>query len=217
MTDIYILFLIFIASLVVFHYFLVCRNNLSKKHWKQVDYIWFSLSIIGLISLASDVRINQFSQVKLFQESEMKSFWQVAGGLFKGAESSYECKVFESFNNSPHKKDYAQNKDTYLSACEWRKKTAIFFSNFKQGDFPEIKINELPIANFSDSALLGDYEWLLREIPKYDSQRKLWLETKKKSSKNTFEEILSWISPLLIAIALALRISKVTGEVKHEA
>ncbi|WP_105170494.1 hypothetical protein [Pseudoalteromonas sp. T1lg24] len=216
MYNIFQLLLVFIVFLGLFHYFLVFKKNLSKKQWKQVDYIWFCMSFIGLISLASDVRISQVSQDKLIQESHMETFWNVADRLSKDAESTYECNVFKMFDNDSDKKDYALNKDRFSSACEWRKETELFFSDLNQESYPEVKIDDLPIPKLDSSELLGDYEWLQREIPIYNLHRESWLEIKSNSFKNTFEQILYLLSPFFIAIALALRLTKVTGEVRHE-
>ena len=46
----------FLIATMAFHLLLVYPKNLSKRGWKQVDYLWISLTAIGLIGPTTTVK-----------------------------------------------------------------------------------------------------------------------------------------------------------------
>jgi hypothetical protein len=208
-------FLLLLTCLVVlFHLMFVWPRNITKKSWKKVDYIWLGAASIGLISLASDVRVSVANSWVEIERSRAIGILESIDYLAKEPESSYFCMTFVRGDYSPENFDEVQNN--YRMACEWRKELSAYFGSINKLDTPIIIFDDLPPVVFDDPTLNEAVVWLKDRLKEYEDQIKVLSMTEAAARKRSWESELGYYAPFLLCMALALRITKVTGEVRHE-
>ena len=81
---------IFLLLLVLFHYFLVWRSNLTDIQWKRVDYIWVGLSAFALLFYVADFKKYADKIDFQYKDSNWRSMIPVVGSSFTWMEG-YLC------------------------------------------------------------------------------------------------------------------------------
>jgi len=208
----FILLLFFL--LWFFHYFLVYKNNLSKKAWKKVDYYWLGVATIGLISLAADVRINVAKNFISSERAQANATLGAVKIITDNPENSHFCMTLIRTSNSPS--DYDNTELQYQLGCKWLKETSEYFKNVQKNELPDISFGDLPPVTFDSVVLNEDVASIMRWLYEYQIQLDVLNETQEAAEPSGFESILFYFAPFLVCIALALRITKVTGEIRHE-
>ncbi|MCV6637884.1 hypothetical protein [Candidatus Albibeggiatoa sp. nov. NOAA] len=203
-----------LVFIIIFHFLFVWPNNLSKKNWKRVDYIWLGAASLGILSLASDVRIYFTHNWLEIEKSRAVSLIKSVEYRFSKPENSHYCAKFVRYDLSPD--DFEERVRQYNIACKWRKDVEAFFKNINKHEIPSINHEELPVVEFNLPALMYSVTWLNRLMIDYASQLEVIHKTESYTVKYFWEEILSYFAPFLICIALSLRIAKVSGEIRHE-
>ena len=78
-------------------------------------------------------------------------------------------------------------------------------------------MNRLPtMPTVSDQALTWSFQQFRREVLNVNQHLATILQLHENKKRSLFEEMLRLLGPILLAVAIALRITKVTGELKHE-
>lgn len=181
----------------------------DKIKLKRLEYIYLSAAIIGIIGYSSDLRIWLSSnQLEFTKDLAIKDFNRIRREV-----DNHYCHKFVRSEFSPDNLEELQEKNDLV--CEWFKKIGIIIP--KNGDdLPDINLDSLPRISVDDS-LLNYFIFLIYDlIEEYNNMRREYFELVDKSHKSDFEVILSFFSPLLICLALGIRITKVTGELVIE-
>lgn len=134
--------------------------------------------------------------------------------LAREPESSHFCRTFVKSEYSPEGFDDLRHQ--YRLGCKWRKELANYLSTIKKEEIPLITFDDIPVVTFNDPVLNETVIWLKEQLDNYKYQLEVLSETKKAAQKGEWESRLMYFAPFLICIALSLRITKVTGELRYE-
>ncbi len=91
-----------------------------------------------------------------------------------------------------------------------------YLKNIKKEETPLITFEDLPKVVFDDPILNETVTLPKERLKDYGEQLDILSETEKAAKRNGWENTLAYFAPFLICIAIALRITKVTGELRHE-
>lgn len=218
------LFLVFVVALLIFHWLLVFPWPLSKmgwkplgkRGWKIVDYIWLSAGSIALVATAFQARqilaTNMIRSIEsLFGESVDPAKYYSSPGFSEGL----LCRKFNRGPLSPPPVEFDRTQKEYDEACAWAKEISARVAGVDR--WTAIDTANLPAApkTTEDGILFAE-----REIHAgFDSHnaivsRRQALESN--LARSEFELTMAILAPLLAVIALALRMAKVTGELRLE-
>lgn len=206
---------LFVVFLLAFHGWLVIWKPIDEIAWKYIDYIWLGVAVIGLIGQAAQVRQTWYSSAQ-----EISNF-TVAGSLANlKRQANFAigpsiCRSFNKTENSP--KNLAQLQSEYNFACgEFARITKEVRSLDKERDVGFIDL----LDTSSTRAKLTD-AILIDVLQRLDNDHKAFLgaltqrsEAKYKARATPVEFVLIVLSPFLLMLALALRITKVSGEIR---
>lgn len=209
------LVLTFVGCLVLFHFLLVRWLKLGKVAWKRTEYIWLGFAALGLLGAAAEARRfvaqNQLDTATIAANAAYEQLRRhVEFGM-----GPYFCRRFTRSEYSPRNLDEIQKE--FDLACRWYtylngQLLPTAMPNFPPFDFD--KPNYL--ATVSDSSLT-------RYFSEFDSLGKHYRDAankvsilKKQAERSHAEGGLIVIAPFLLAVALALRITKTTGEIRLE-
>ena len=203
---------IFLVALVSFHLILVVALKLDKVGWKKVDYFWLGFTALSLLTAASEVRRlvagNRLAFDSTYRDATYERLRDRADFMRSGA----VCVEFVRSEFSPS--DFDESQAQFRKLCDYGKKLYASLPSKPPDAFLELKLPARPAV--TDQSLLGYYEMFDSAWNEY-AQAERWIkELKAASARTDTEEIFLFLSPIFLAVALALRITKVTGEIRLE-
>jgi len=178
----------------------------SPTFWKVIDYIWLGLAALGIITACQNVRVvlaeTHLQNTQTQAEFAYKNFRYLVGDE---EAPPYICREFKRSPFSPENFDEIVKE--YDQFCVWNKLWIASLPERVAPDYPEINIppsyQDPPDKRYMEHIheALGKYQELRNRIELYETA----------SQSSDFEQLLFFFWPFLLCIALALRITKVTG------
>ncbi len=212
-SNLWFSFAVFGGLIVVFHVAFVAILPLSAVAWKRVDYIWLAFASLSLIAAVSqDRRI----EARNAYEQSLPSLEFNRDNIIYSAKSDrhYYCEL--TFHKGPAS---PPTFDEFIAqqhlACAWYKKVVSVLETEARKPSPDFRpslISRDP--RITDSGIgrdINDLFPLLEEEAMLTKQRDAW---RAMGQDTEFDWAIIRLSPLLLAFALALRITKVTGELR---
>lgn len=219
-SNIGIVLVVFVVLLISCDLLLVRMFPLSKKVWKRIDYIWLSFAALGLISASAQVRIFVASvELNNCNMRIMSAYDSLHSSITSYAKKpSYLCRTFVRTEFSPPEPEFSNTQNEFNQACAWFQSIAVDLPphpSIKQDNIHKIQLPNTPFM-FRDSSLLQVISELHNQYNRYNEAVMDLEEIKSAQKRSELENILVFLGPWLLAFALALRITKVTGELKYE-
>jgi hypothetical protein len=211
LSNIWYALLALLITTSILHLILVYPKNLSKKQWKRIDYLWISLTAIGLIGATSNVKIALSKGQLSFANDRIPFQYEYLCSLLSPGGSKTVCRDFVREEYSPS--NFDSIVADYNDACEWSIKTykliaLVDTSNYQLIDTTKIPVLETKHNKWFKNIILDNirgYNKLIEE--RRDSQNEI---------VNNQKNDLLFFTPLLLIFGLAIRITKVSGELRHE-
>lgn len=207
-TNPLIMFIIFVVSVLMCHLIFIKWLNLSSRIWKGLDYLWLaltSLSIIGYIGEAQHV-VNRANLPlsSIYRDNKYKWLHDRLDYMTSGV----ICRSFIETEYSPDNLEKTQEE--YDKVCQ--------FVNEALTSFPQ-NINDAVGWTLPESRPIVKNEILQEELGYLDealmefSNACKTYQHRKETSENQ-NDVFKIMWPLFAILALALRITKVTHELK---
>lgn len=206
----------FILLLMLFHLIFVVLLPLSDKTWKKVEYIWFGAAALGL--LGASMQAGRFVGSNYLKNSSADTIlisvyadlrenlkWGIDGGV---------CTTFQRPSQSDKYIDEVVAVHDRL--CEDYKVLYARLPETLPSDAPSLKQLGFVMPQGEGrivGAQLRHLEWL---STRYEEIRSAHVRWRSSIEIGEFEATLTVLGPLLIAFALALRITKVTGDIVND-
>jgi hypothetical protein len=209
---------IFAVALIGFHAYWVWMRPLSKVGWKKVDYLWLGLAIISLIGYVTQSR-------GIVAGYLLRSATIQMDGAYRSLSSTAEmydndpaiCRSFVRSPYSPPEEEFQRSQHEFNVACDWFDKVAKAILHRDRAPNRKVSWTDLPATpTFTEPMLKNDLGYLQREVDHYNTVVTAHDEIEAQTHRSILEEVLVVLMPIFFAIALALRITKVTGEIKLE-
>ena len=216
MSNMGYIFLLFISFLLIFNILFIYIFPLSKIAWKKVDYIWLVLATIGILALFSEVRIHTAAYWIKMDKNYTLTPLRTIDEIFLGKSAqSYICSKGIRTEYSPDNFDEIEKLSELH--CKWFKKVRnLLDSKLKDNDLPSIQIKDLPNVTFNETIHINNVNDIKEFITKYNHLKEEYLEVKELTKQSSFEKVLFYFAPFILLFGLALRITKVTAEIREE-
>jgi hypothetical protein len=191
----------FFAALFCFHVALIKKFPLSLKQWKLVEYIWVALALVSIFSIIDEAR---------FYRSDLHVEQSQANAMEKAAafENWFEVYV-----------DYACNDTEFNSGsedlCRWVKvKASDLDLILENEEFPYDIPQNFLIGIDADFKGLGQADRAIAKgvLRDYVQAREQYLSAINDGRYSGISAFLVALAPMVFAIAIALKFTKVTGE-----
>jgi len=209
---------VFLVLLAIFHFTCVWPRNLSKKSWKRVDYVWLSFAAVGLLSASSAVRSYIVQQELSYSDTRVEHLYNAFRGTLElnARDNGYVCRVSVKTELSPPEPEFSEIHNEFQRICEWLKQREASFDMRapNAADEPSKWITIEPAVKSGSlqevlKGLADQYSYYYEAVK---THRHLLSEIK----PTDIETRLNLLAPWLLAFALALRIAKVSGELRYE-
>ncbi|AZL86173.1 hypothetical protein EIJ81_09310 [Aliivibrio salmonicida] len=188
------------------HIPLWCGKNLSKIQWKKVDYLWPLVAGIGLMGTVSEVRSRVASD---WAETE-----HTRAVLSLESINDYTVNQLKSFlcASEPRVNRGVESQQS----CSWFLNSANYLQSVNFNELPNLTFDSLPEITFRSELIESDVMWLQGMFDNYQSQKYAYESTVLETKKHPLEELFWYLSPYLICIAISVRVTKVSAELKME-
>lgn len=208
---------VFALSLGLFHWLLVYHFKLSKAAWKKVDYFWLGVGALGLVGAVEVPRNVASDNLLTLAESRMNGALQQLHSTEQFGTSGAICRTFIRSPVSPPEPEFSKSQKEYDAACSWFKQVLPMLPTKLEELSEPLVMNRLPtMPTVSDQALTWSFQQFRREVLNVNQHLATILQLHENKKRSLFEEMLRLLGPILLAVAIALRITKVTGELRHE-
>lgn len=204
----------FSACLLIAHITLIRVWKLDKVGWKKVDYIWLGMAALGLLSAAAEVRRLVATGMAFGEESYTQaSYGRVLDrAAFLSIDPGAICRTFVRSEFSPSNLDEVQEE--FDAICRYGKSLVKAIPMEPPEDFDKLRLPNRP--KVKDAMLLEALESLDGALEDYREAKRRLKVVEAAKDQTDIELALVALSPLLLSIALAVRITKVTGEILLE-
>lgn len=197
LLNIYWVSALFVALAVLFHVTLIHQRQLKLKQWKQVEYIWVLLAFISTLGVIDESRrlnaqlqITQDESTVMLAGSQVSNWFDNYHRLHCQEQYSKEkCQAFEQMNT-----------DLGFILDDLDESGGIPLAILAPLDKVELILNEQALSAVK------------QRIASYNNARDNYLLTVVDAQRSWFRLLFSALTPLLLACALALKLTKVTAE-----
>jgi hypothetical protein len=208
-------FLVVLIATVVFHLLLVWPKNLSKHGWKYVDYAWILIAALGIIGAVGANRQTLSSALKESAAMRLESTADWLTQRVSVGTSSAVCRKFIRSEYSPPPEEFERSQREFDQQCEWfreaqRRLEGPPFSSREQIALSDL--GALPPSGGDDYL----FKYLQKAIEDYNTALQAKTTMDINAKQTWYEDIMEILYPWFVAVAIGLRLSKVTGEILHE-
>jgi len=206
-----LLLLALLVLLAVFlHLILVRIARLSAKTWKKMEYVIVGIAILAVIPLAGNVRTWSASWHLSTAESRAIGAFERLRETIMWGHRTYICREFQRSEYSPE--DFDRIVAEYHAACDWYGQVAKVLPNKVDPEFGELTMESLPPLLVTDSILVDSLADLRVLFEEYAARREDILELRRTMASTVAEEFYQLLAPLLLMLAAALQITKITAD-----
>lgn len=204
---------VFVGSLIVAHLILVTWWPLTDIGWKKVDYLWLAVAGLTLFSATSTLRHNESRDAILFSQGYWSTLNQTILEVVHN-DTHYTCDThFIRGEYSP--KNFDEVGREFSHACNWyRAASKTIEAELRKPEpnlRPDLIRNPTETTNPTLRQGLAVLFHFLAMQAEVNSRRVVWRSMAQDDDWDVFR---TRVAPLMFAVALALRLTKVTGEIR---
>jgi hypothetical protein len=209
-----LLLLTLVLATLLCHALFLWLFPLGEVNWKRVDYIWLFAATLGV--LASSGKAARFiaeNQLENFQEPVTITSYDLLRADIKSGVAGLECVVLRRSAESPP--DFEERVKEQQAMCEQYKKLDAQMPKSIEPPFKPVKeLGFVPLTG-NPEYVSAPFEVVNRDAEEYERNREMYDEITEKTKSSKWENAYLAMGPLLLAVAVALRITKTTGEIQN--
>jgi hypothetical protein len=206
------LLVVFVALLVVFDLILVRWLKLGAPAWKRADYVWLCSAAVGLIGTSMDARrVLAEAAIDNRRVDRERTYAEVLYNV-NFMTGPAVCRTFTKPEYSPS--NFAEIQAEYDAVCKFARESVDLLRPRPPETLADFHMASRPST--TDDVLLDTFKDLDRALIAYRTADSEYHRTVVMATRGGSDLALTVISPILVAFALALRITKVTGELAEE-
>jgi hypothetical protein len=209
---------VFLSEIVLMHIVLVFLPwfRLNARQWKKVQYITLALASLGILGAVSSARqVVAHNLVNLTALQSEVDFHLVRIFVNDHTNGPAICRTFVRSEYSPSAEEFAKTQSEFDQACQWFKQLSAALPQDSPTSDAQIDWNSLPAPpSFTEPQLTGDVREFKHLLNDYNKKTNVRRELQAAAHQSDPEEFLLAVTPLIISFALALQITKVTGDLK---
>lgn len=209
------IFCVFIVSWAIFHVLLVRLFPLSSIRWKQVDYVWLAMALLGIIGSVSGNRAVIAENLQSMATARSTFALREVMNSAEFGTSIAICRQFVTSEFSPPPDVMEKTQRQFNAQCDWFKKVSEVLRAYEKDSAKQIDIVRL-VGEPPTGGEAWAYSRFAQSVALYNDSLEDLDSLNKAKSNSGIESVFRFLGPLLIALALALRITKVSGEVALE-
>ena len=213
-TDFLWVIAVFVAFLLLCHVAFIRVLPLSSTAWKRVDYIWLSMAFVGLIGSVGNGREYVAKNLLEMETHRLESARDFIEGRARFGTSGAICREFVRSEFAPPPQEFERIQNGYNSQCKWFRK-ALVLIQASASSLNELNAQVL-FGPYPAGGDQGTYTLFSDAVAQYNADVKNVAQFRTATETTAFEAFIRLLGPVAIALALALRMTKVTAEIKSD-
>lgn len=209
----------FVLLTIILHVVFVYWRPQSKRWWKCVDYVWLGFATLGIIGAVAEVRKSAAtSQLGIYQDLASHALSDVhKHAEFLSQSPGAVCRTFTRSEYSPPAAEFQRIQQEYNEVCNWARKTVSSLPREASTPPSILDTGSLPQRPaITEPALVDMTDYFYHQIDSYNTLVQTVRGLATSSKRDDIEWTLVVLGPFLLATALAIRLTKVTGELRYE-
>lgn len=213
------LIVLFLALVAIFHLIIIYVKNPDDITWKRVDYLWLSLTIIGIVSTSGAIE-RHVSKILLDSQEipRLKTNYSMIHNFFdiRASSEGWYCINHEYENTfAITKEKFEEHSNRLREQCAYLQQQLKKVPKEIPEPYPSLKDLNLP-SDISSKVQNKDESIRYQDVLNYyNEQYLIYADTKNKIEISDSEFILLFLSPFFICLGLAIRVTKVTGDIMN--
>ena len=208
-------------SLLLFHIAFIWIFPQSKKFWKKIDYIWISLGVIGIIgstftlrSEYSKARNNLLEHYLTLDYNELINSVDWNKKYYSSNSTGFNYDEFEDQGKVEKFKESELFYESFSTLIHKLKDTIVKEKRVNYIDTIKIRFESFKI-DIKDDYVIQTSENVENSLKQLQTSKIQFVENIDLGKRNSISWTLLFISPYLFSIAIAIRLTKVTAEIKE--
>lgn len=209
-----------IISLYIFHLVFIKLKPQDKRFWKKVDYLWVSLGVIGIIgatfTLRKEYAIATMPWHKYSLENDYNEYIIETKNQYHyfADKDGFDYKLFEDKTKA---EKFIQSGIMFDSLHQISLKYKEQILVKKEYNYLDTitKKQELFLNTIKDDNIIKTSELATYLLKRSKEEATFLEEAENQTNRGHFNWLLLFISPYVFALAIAIRITKITAELKE--
>ncbi|UTW56280.1 hypothetical protein [Kordiimonas sp. SCSIO 12610] len=194
--------IIFVILLVVLHMVFVVWRPLTAKQWKLAEYVWVALAVLSTLGLVDEAR-------RYKAELNAETYLEALERDQRNIENWFN--VYRIFAC-----DEQSGVEAYKPLCDWltlKSNDLALIVSDEDDVAPDIRLNILEgIKGESIMLSMAEKQIIENHILHYGRSKSAYIDSVEISRASRVQRLLITLAPIFFAMALALKMTKVTGE-----
>ncbi len=201
-------------ALLIFHLLFVWFQTMPSLFWKKIDYTWLSMALLGLLGTVATNQIILSERYADLTVTRIESQFRWVLDRAR-AGTSLACRTFIASEFSPPPEVMEKTQREYDEQCVWFRRV---LDRLEQIDSTEGQlVNVELLAGTPPSGGDADvYRRFVNAVDDYNILVKRERELRDNVDSSELVDAIQLLSPILLAVAIALRLTKVSGEIALE-
>lgn len=202
----------FLLLLLVLHLVLVFWMKLGDVAWKRVDYLWLGAAVLGLLTASAQAdHFLSKRYLETFERPRTESAYQ----LLRRTLDSYTALCLPRQRSPASPPNFDEMVQEQQALCKSGKEIAARMPQNITEPFPPLEK-----TGYEPFGIEAKYETsyarsVENAAEQYQQQQKRYAEFLSAGTLSSAEETITVLGPLLLAFALALRVTKVSGDIRN--
>lgn len=214
------LVLVFAGALALSHAVLLPLLAFNELRWHALDYLWLPMVLLGVLGGAQQNRVEISNAFRGAWEYQLRGSLAEANRLLKyhTSDQTYLCQKATRSEYSPPPQIFEQIERDGIETCKWFKELQQFVPQSPESVPKGFSLKEMPrppsLSGHSGSGpedAIENMQSSLKEV--VEALAEIQTHTAEKESPFMIR-LAKYYGPLLVCFALAIRITKVTGEAR---
>lgn len=214
------LILVFLGALALSHAVLLPLLALNELRWHALDYLWLPMVLLGVLAAAQQNRVEISNAFRGAWEHQLRGSLNEANRLIRyhTSDQTYLCQKSTRSEYSPPPHIFEQIERDGVETCLWFKNLRKFVPQSPESVPRDFSLKEMPqppkLSGHSGSGPEDAIENMQRSLKEVvDALAEIRVNAAEKESPLMIQ-FAKYYGPLLVCLALAIRITKVTGEAR---
>ena len=200
----------FFFALLALHFAFVYQWPFSANTWRKADYWWLAFLVLGLVGAAGDVRRARAPDEVTTREARLTTSLSIARFVVSGG---YHCMHYVRSDFSPPNLEEIQAQRDRL--CAWTREILNALPEAAPVEVDDLELlSALSMPAISNAPLISEAQDVEEAIEDLHAAADSLNQARALLEPTSWEQFWTFFYPPLLALALALRITKVTGEVR---
>jgi hypothetical protein len=214
------LVLAFVGALILSHAVLLPLLGFNELRWHALDYLWLPMVLLGVLAAAQQNRVEISTAFRGAWEHQLRGSIAEANRLlnYHTSDRTYLCKKATRSEYSPPPHIFDQMEKDGVKTCKWFRDLQQFLPKAVESIPKDFSLERVPqppkLSGYSGSGpedAIENMQSSLRDV--VQALAEIRTHTAEKESPFVVQ-LAKYYGPLLVCFALAIRITKVTGEAR---